>query len=931
MQIFILNITVGNIYSNDSIRRSKLGSVDSHGDTDNAGDMTTTLNNLHQTLIDELEAATNQEQQLLRQEATINAHIDEAKRSIEANDESSSSSSSSDLQTKREETRKGLDQIEADASNVAFELHRLQETQVVFKSQVEDINAENCQTVEPEMQRLQREQLSLRKETDESTSALAKETSRLQQLDAITRACLAERVNAEDRSKERRIELTKGADDPSKMVAKQIKDIEKRSTSLKKDIKQLEERIADVQFNIEDTKRQGKVVNSTRRTVERDIETCTAENEALEQEARSLEEKTNMLKAQHHALATKRLEAEISLKKCNENLRHSKTVAALEKRQLDADKRLFVKKRLAADTAKTTTIPQLESNLQDSRASLATYEKQGLENRATLDDWKQRLQKQRMGLLRHQSMGSDMQNRLLISVDAVEEKEMQIEQERGEEKKLAKVIAVKQAQHNLLRTKTSQLTEDVDDVREKQQLQKLTALNLEKSIVETNKRCREFSTLHDIIKAERDSCTETIQVSGEAITELKGKVESLEKKLDQAKSESEENAAILGKEVDAHESSALLRDNLRKEQSRIQSLLREKNYQSERQEVQLKRIRAKANSLEREVKRIREQNEKTSAAQNLLVEQLDDRSSEIRRCSERSSLYQDSFEKGEAAIKERKDYIRMLTLECANLRRTVESTKRTMPDICMYRERISRFEEDLLTEKRDIEALSEGIEDPSNTCSCRARPLEGDDLETDQLIARLDVLEHRLHVSQNMLLDKEVTLEDISLCCRESEEQESRQNQEVTPLIQELTISRGRANDLSRTLISLMSELRMYQQSNLALTEDKAAREHALVVSRRALENGKPPSEEARRFRQLKESRKGSDVEDLLRNDENNGPRPRTNAYVPVDGTKAIPFGGAHAPFQPCVSTGEGHMRHYRAPRVLTIEEMEQQANEVLI
>ena len=916
----------------NSARLGKHGSVDSHGDTDNAGDMTTTLNNLHQTLIDELEAATNHEQQLLRQEATINAHIDEAKRSIEAHDESSSSSSSSDLQTKREETRNRLDQIEADASNVAFELHRLQETQVALKSQVEDINAENCQTVEPEMQRLQREQMSLRKETDETSSALRKETSRLQQLDDITRACLAERVKAEDKSKERRIELTKGADDPSKMVAKQIKDIEKRSTSLKKDIKQLEERIADEQFNIEDTKRQGKVVNSTRRTVERDIETCTAENEALEQEARSLEEKTDMLKAQHHALATKRLEAEISLKKCNENLRHSKTVAALEKRQLDADKRLFVKKRLAADTAKTITIPQLESNLRDSRASLATYEKQGLENRATLDDWKQRLQKQRMGLLRHQSMGSDMQNRLLISVDAVEEKEMQIEQERGEEKKLGKVIAVKQAQHNLLRTKASQLTEDVDNVREQQQLQKLTALNLEKSIVETNKRCREFSTLHDIIKAERDACTETIQASEEAIADLKGKVESLEKKLDEAKSESEENAAILGKEVDAHESSALLRDNLRKEQRRIQSLLREKNYQSERQEVQLKRIRGKANSLEREVKRIREQNEKTSAAQNLLVEQLDDRSSEILRCSERSSLYQDSFEKGEAAIKERKDYIRMLTLECANLRRTVESTKRTMPDICMYRERISRFEEDLLTEKKDIEALSEGIEDPSNTCSCRARPLlEGDDLETHQLIARLDVLEHRLHVSQKMLLDKEVTLEDISLRCRESEEQESRQNQEVTPLIQELAISRGRANDLSRTLISLMSELRMYQQSNLALTEDKAAREHALVVSRRALENGKPPSEEARKFRQLKESRKGNDVQDLLRNDENNGPRPRTNAYVPVDGTKAIPFGGAHAPFQPCVSAGEGHMRHYRAPRVLTIEEIEQQANEVLV
>lgn len=872
---------------------------------------TTTASDIHQTLTNELEAASCKEQHLRRQEATIKAQIDGAKEAIKHDLIHTQVQSST------------VDSIEGDG-DAEFELHRLKETHAALKSQLEDIEDENRQMVDPEMKRLHRQEVALNKENDATLKELAKETHRLQQLEDLVKASISERVEAEGKSKDRRIELTKGNDEP-KAVAKQIKDTEKQSARLRKDMKQLEERIVNEEFNIDNAIRQRKDVDASRRLIGGDIEASTDETDAKEREFHNLEEKVDLLKAQYHSLATKRLEGEIALKKTNESIRHAKTVAALENKQLEYDKRLFVKKRLASDKAKNI-VPQMQSNCQDSQASLSAYEKQSLLNQAILDEKKEKLHMQRLALMRNQSIGSDVQKELLTSIDGIEEKEMQIEKGRAEEKKLGKIIAVIRTQCNLVRKKASQLLESIDDTKEKVQIQNLTAHNIEKMYLETNKRRKELSALYEALKSKQEACTKIIQASEKATSDLKSKVETLEMKLDQAKRESSEKSAILSKEYDAHESSVAHRANLQAEQNRIKSLLREKNFLSERQCVQLKKLDSRASTLEREIHTSQEQNRKASAAQRLMLEQLNDRDQELSRWSERSSLYRETLEHNEAAIKERKDYIRAQTLQCADLRRTVEATKRTMPDAHLYQDRISSLESDILIERKNIEQLSLDLEDPNISLSTgtRARTNRATPLE-----AQINVLENRLHISQNRLLEKEVELETLSLRCREMEEQQAKNKEQVKPLIQDLVTCRGQGSELSRTLISLMSELRMYQQSNIALSEEKTAQERALATSDRAsAANGEAPSKEARRIRQMKDSQENNDANSLDCSIIPTSTLGRPNAYLPFSGGKAIPFGGAHGPFQP-YSAASGGMRHFRAPRVLTIEEIEQQANEV--
>lgn len=872
---------------------------------------------LHQALIDAKTNAADRERQLLQQEESVQSALGSSRLDIEQNmtQKKQNDDSLAKLETAREEVQRRLDQAETEDNEAAYELHRLEETKTTITARLDDVNVENADLVKPELKRLKRVLTSLQEEREEVLSAHAKESSRLQKLESMAKAHVAERVDAEAKTKEKRVALTNGNEEP-KLIAKQMVDIEKQVVLQTKDIDRLDQRINDVQFSIGQTKRQRKDVDDMKKSLDKSIESQISDNESKQREACGVEEKIDLLKTQYHTLATNRLEIELALKEGNERLRHSKTTAALEKRQLDVAKRMYIKKRQATDEAKDI-IPQLQTKLEENQASLVAYEKQTLEQRAIIDDMKQKSELKRMRLMRQENVGKRMEDDLLSAADAVENKEAQIDRERTEEKKLCKVIAVMEAQRDSLRRKAGQVLEGAEDVEDQIKLKRLSILDLQKLCSETNKRCREFAALYESMKSERDSCTGTIQASERVVAELKIKVAGMESELDKLKSESREKSTILSNEYDAHEGSLATRATLRAERNRIRALLREKSDHVERQKVQIDKLRSTVSCLEKDVKRLQTQKSQTADAKRLMTEQLEDRKKELCRCYERASLYEDTLEKGEVAVKERRDYIRMLTLEHADLRRTVEAIKSKMPDINMYKERIIRYEADIVDERERIEELSKDMEDPKN--GERARPLKGDDLEGEQLVARIDVLERRLSQNRTTLVAKEAALQSISVQTKDVENRQIQLKEETQPLILELNTYQGRLKDMTKSIISLMGELRMYQSKIVALTEQKEAREEEILASKRAVEAGKPPSDEA--WNELRKAIRRRSVQGSKSavEDENAvaKPCPRPNAYIPIDCKAPKPF-GATAPFKPthCGS----NIRHYREPMLKEVE-----------
>jgi len=190
------------------------------------------------------------------------------------------------------------------------------------------------------------------------------------------------------------------------------------------------------------------------------------------------------------------------------------------------------------------------------------------------------------------------------------------------------------------------------------------------------------------------------------------------------------------------------------------------------------------------------------------------------------ALYESTLGSGEVAIAERKDYIRTLTLRLSNLRRTVEVAKSNMTETLNYEERIQQLVRSINDERKVIKVLEMDIEDPNN--DARSRPLGGEDLDREALLARVEDLERRLTHNKNCLHTKEIRLEEITSQLNKIEDQVRMQTSETRPLIREANIRQGKIQEITKSVIALMGELQMYHTCIVKLSDQKEILEDAL-------------------------------------------------------------------------------------------------------
>jgi chromosome segregation ATPase len=239
----------------------------------------------------------------------------------------------------------------------------------------------------------------------------------------------------------------------------------------------------------------------------------------------------------------------------------------------------------------------------------------------------------------------------------------------------------------------------------------------------------------------------------------------------------------------------------------------------------------------------------------------------------------------------------------------------------MQREKIKFLKQKLHDEKDQITHLTECLEDPlKGATNTRWRDLEGEDLDEEQLFAKKEILLQRLSDSKENLMEKEVFLEELSSQRKYLENEVEMCKVKSQPAIKRLNEYQSRVRDVTRSMMSLVSELSMYQATALKLEEDKEAKEDEITKARESIAKGHPPSANA--VRELKRLiRKNCEEENPDHDIDNIDPRaqenefgklyypakyafrttaePRPSAYIPDVGIEVPkPYGGM-APFKP--------------------------------
>ena len=195
-------------------------------------------------------------------------------------------------------------------------------------------------------------------------------------------------------------------------------------------------------------------------------------------------------------------------------------------------------------------------------------------------------------------------------------------------------------------------------------------------------------------------------------------------------------------------------------------------------------------------------------------------------------------------------------------------------------------------------------------------------------------LEVRLADKEELLLEKELVLEEVSRLCERARKKAESGKQDTLTLAKKVNDFQSQIKLTTRKMMAIVSELSMNQANVLKLEQSAKEKEANLEICKLRMECGECPSDEVERewkkqesTMQTKETDKkqqreaGEDAQQYeLASGVFTTAEPRPNAYIPEgDGELPLPKPyGAHAPFKP--SEPGSSMRHIKKPVQKPIE-----------
>ena len=253
--------------------------------------------------------------------------------------------------------------------------------------------------------------------------------------------------------------------------------------------------------------------------------------------------------------------------------------------------------------------------------------------------------------------------------------------------------------------------------------------------------------------------------------------------------------------------------------------------------------------------------------------------------------------------------------------------KRTLQnDVEQVQLKIKSLEAEIKTLKEEGQPLTNQLEDPMQ--SDRWRELGGEDLDDEQLDAKIHILQVRVKDEKEKLMQREVTLEEVSTNRDELQRSIEEVNEKTQPMVNKMNDYQTRLRDVTRSMMALVSELSMYQAIALKLQEERDQQEESLNLSKKLVEEGKPPSDDA--IRDLKRLLRDRKLENTPQSETDDGfghvyypapyalrttAEPRPSAYIPDTGIE-VPKPYSVKPFKPSDSNGTT-LRRIRPPSAL--------------
>ena len=612
----------------------------------------------------------------------------------------------------------------------------------------------------------------------------------------------------------------------------------------------------------------------------------------------------------------------------------SKAAAAESKREQDALNReskqyntalkKCKKAEVQVQTAKAQ-VPFMKRQLDEVVRQRTALDEEKRKQQSAIEELKRDVDIFINSFLKQEGIEKEKQEFLKGIMGTVKELEEELLEEARYDQQQRKVVAKLTGEREAVAREAAKSVKAVKEIHEDLKVKELVIIDLSKQHVEMGARLREFSKLYDVVKADRNKYVNQIAASAQALAEMKEKIKILQNEVEILRNESVAKDKALSKERLEHQNAFYARDSLRAEMNKHMAVEKEKKAVVQQLAAETDNLNSLINGIEKEMLKLKKRYEGAVEERNYTGIQLIDRNDELCILYEKSNMQQAVLKKGEVAIREREEEIRMLDLQVADLCREIEVTRRKLPRVPELEQEIVLLQTQLEDERRLGEKLSVELEAPEN--SKRWRKLEGKDPEPEDLAAKLQVLEERVNDKKEQLLEKDLVLEEVSNLANRLRTQALEGREDTLELAKRVNDFQARIKGTTRRMMATVSELSMYQATAMKLTQENSLKDEQLKAMTRNFEEGLPPSEAIDREWQRYEAeldRRGTDAyaQSVLQETApaqltHTTAEPRPNAYIPDDIGIPKPYGGL-APFKP-TELGST-MRHIRKPQPRELE-----------
>lgn len=468
--------------------------------------------------------------------------------------------------------------------------------------------------------------------------------------------------------------------------------------------------------------------------------------------------------------------------------------------------------------------------------------------------------------------------------------------------------------------------ETADEVSMKQ----LEEDDLKKKHQEISQKQKEFCTMYEVVKNERNKYMQQIQKSSQHLSEMKEKLKILQNEVEILRMESAFKDKQLQKVKAEAQKLEVTHDILQNDKTRITAKGAALNEQVEQYVIEIDKLNSIINSIEKEMVILRRKYEQAVETRNFTGIQLIDRNDELCILWEKSNIQEKLLKKGEDAMLTKAEELRSLKIDLKEVKRQLHVVQKKIPEVPKLIDEVMRLREQVSNVRKRTDELSLELENPKSLLR-KWRSLGGQDLDLQTLRMKTQDLEERLNDKKESLLEKELILEEVSALSDKLRQQAVDGRQGTMELSQKVNVFQSRIKDVTRKMMATVSELSMYQATAHKLQTERDEACERMMTARENIAQNLPPTETAdAEFQKMMQTEQQKEVdrqsaaqrkqeEDIMNsNFTRTTAEPRVNAYIPEEEHGLPKAYGNNAPFKPSVLGST--MRHIRKPNPKPIE-----------